>query len=219
MPIQYANLSKNSSIPNVAGGILWPDEVNKIFWLYGGEYPTAPSTFQLWGYDVLLDQWNLSSAATTTVPPIQRVSYGAGATIGGKGYYYGGYLNSLTNPRWNGPPLATSNLIVFDMDTNNLRNNTAYDNTGRAEGAMVSIPASAAGMLVYFGGVTFPYGNSTEVPMPMANILLYDSKSSSCRLIAIGLLAYLRVHGYNNFARTSNFLLVYFEFFWFTSIS
>jgi hypothetical protein len=56
-PPQYANLTKNSSVPAVAGGVLWQDEVNKVFWLYGGEFATAPSTFELWGYDVILNQW------------------------------------------------------------------------------------------------------------------------------------------------------------------
>lgn len=153
---------------------MWPDEVNKVFWLYGGEYSSAPSTFQLWGYDTILNQWNMSSASTASTSPVQRVSYGAGTTIGGRGYYYGGYLNNLTNPFWAGEPFATSNMIILDMDANTLTNSTGPDGIGRAEGVMVSIPASAAGLLVYFGGVTFPYGNSTEVPMAMTDVRLYD---------------------------------------------
>lgn len=176
MPKQYANLTKNNTVPDVHGGILWPDEVNKVFWLYGGEYSAAPSTFQLWGYDTILNQWNLSSAGSTSASAIKRVSYGAGTTIGGKGYYYGGYLNSYTNPLWSGPALATSNLVTFDMDANTLTNNTAFDSVGRAEGVMVSIPASAGGMLIYFGGVVFPYGNSSEEPMSMSQIMIFDSK-------------------------------------------
>ncbi len=165
MPKQYANLTKNNSVPDVAGGILWEDEVNKVFWLYGGEFPSAPSPFELWGYDVILNQWNLSDAAASSTSSIQRVSYGAGVSISdiGKGYYYGGYLNNLTNPLWNGPQIATSSLIIFDMEDNTLTNNTGYDNMGRAEGTMVYIPASGSGLLVYFGGATFPYGNETAV--------------------------------------------------------
>jgi hypothetical protein len=167
MPKQYANLTKNSSVPDVAGGVLWQDEVNKVFWLYGGEFSQAPSVFELWGYDVILDQWNLSTATVASTSLVQRVSYGAGvaSSENGKGFYYGGYLNNLTNPLWSGPQIATSNLIIFDMDGNTLTNNTGYDSTGRAEGTMVFIPASAAGLLIYFGGVTFPYGNETEVPV------------------------------------------------------
>ena len=188
MPTQYANLSKNSTVPNVAGGILWPDEVNKVLWLYGGEVLPAPNTFQLWGYDVLLNQWNLSSTATTSTTLIKRVSYGAGAVVGGKGYYYGGYLNNLTNPLWDGPPVAVSTVIVFDMDSNTLTNNTGPDSIGRSEGVMVSIPASTGGMLVYFGGVAFPYGNTTEVPMSMTEIMLYDGEySDPCVIAAVAL--------------------------------
>ncbi|OAL30465.1 hypothetical protein AYO22_01663 [Fonsecaea multimorphosa] len=166
MPPEYANLTKNSTVPDVAGGTLWQDEVNKVFWLYGGEFATAPSAFQLWGYDVILNQWNLSLPNLGSTAPIQRVSYGAGVASSdiGMGFYYGGYLNNLTNPLWTGPPMATSNLIIYDMDQNTLTNVTGYDNVGRAEGIMVYIPASMSGLLVYFGGVSFPYGNETEVP-------------------------------------------------------
>lgn len=174
MPKQYDNLTKDNNVPDVAGGVLWADEVNKVFWLYGGEYSTAPSTFQLWGYDTILNQWNRSDAAATASTPIQRVSYGAGTAIGGKGYYYGGYLNSLTNPLWSGDQFATSNLVILDLDTGVMSNNTGYDSTGRAEGVMVGIPASAAGMLIYFGGVSYPYANTTEVAMDMSQIMVFD---------------------------------------------
>lgn len=187
MPAQHANLSKNNTVPSVSGGILWPDDVNKVFWLYGGEFSTAPSAFQLWGYDVILNQWNLSSASSSSTTPIQRVSYGAGTTLAGRGYYYGGYLNNLTNPLWNGDAFATSDLIILDMDANTLTNSTGPDNNGRAEGVMLSIPASAAGLLVYFGGVYYPYGNSTAVPMSMSEITIYDGKSFS-RIVALGIL-------------------------------
>lgn len=81
MPTQYANLSKNSSIPDVAGGILWADEVNKIFYLYGGEFSSTPQNFQLWGYDVILNQWNQSAPSNTQV---ERLSYGAGVAVNEK---------------------------------------------------------------------------------------------------------------------------------------
>lgn len=166
---------------------MWPDDVNKVFWLYGGEFSTAPSSFQLWGYDVILNQWNLSSASSSSTTPIQRVSYGAGTTLAGRGYYFGGYLNNLTNPLWNGDAFATSDLIILDMDANTLTNSTGPDNNGRAEGVMLSIPASAAGLLVYFGGVYYPYGNSTAVPMSMSEITIYDGKSFP-RIVPLGIL-------------------------------
>jgi len=106
-----------------------------------------------------------TSATQDSTANIQRVSYGAGvaSSEAGLGFYYGGYLNNLTNPEWTGPPMATSNLLIFDMDTGSISNNTGYNNTGIAEGTMVYIPASSAGLLIYFGGVTYPYGNGTAV--------------------------------------------------------
>jgi hypothetical protein len=61
--------------------------------------------------------------------------------------------------------IAKNNLIIFDTDTPSLTNNSGYDDSsyGRAEGTMVYIPTAGTGLLVYFGGVTFPYGNETEV--------------------------------------------------------
>ena len=174
MPKQHANLTKNNTVPDVAGGTLWQDEVNKVFWLFGGEYSSAPSPFQLWGYDVILNQWNLSDARLDSNSDIQRVSYGAGISISesGMAFYYGGYLNNKTTPLWGGPQVATSNLIVYDIDNNKLTNNSGIDTTGRAEGVMVHIPASGAGMLVYFGGATFPYGNETAEPVSPPRLLL-----------------------------------------------
>jgi len=173
MPTQYANLSRNSSIPDVAGGILWADEVNKIFYLYGGEFSSTPQDFQLWGYDVILNQWNLSAPSNI---PVERLSYGAGVAVSelALGFYYGGYLNNRTNPLWGGPQIATSNLLQYDMIGNSFTNNTAIDSTGRAEGTMVYIPASGSGLLIYFGGVQYPYGNETEISQPMDEIIIYE---------------------------------------------
>lgn len=164
MPELFANLSKNSSVPDVAGGILWADKVNKIFYLYGGQFSDVPEDFTLWGYDTILNQWNESAIPTTQV---NRVSYGAGVAVSerAEGYYLGGYLNNKTNPAWTGPQIATSNLLVYDMIGNAWTNNTGPDAIGKAEGVMVYIPASGAGLLIYFGGVLAPYGNETVVPV------------------------------------------------------
>jgi hypothetical protein len=104
---------------------------------------------------------------------------GAAISESGQGYYYGGYLNNQTNPLWNGPQIATSNLIIFDMDQNSLTNNTGYDSMGRAEGTMVHIPAGGAGLLIYFGGATFPYENETAVGVSCA---LYSTSNSGLSL-------------------------------------
>lgn len=166
MPTLSANLSKNVTVPSLSGGILWSDSVNQVFYLYGGEYPLVPDEFALWAYDVPLNHWNLTAESISS-SDVERVAWGAGITVEGRaeGYYYGGYLNNNTSPRWNAPQLATSSLIVYDMIANRWTNNTGPDSIGRAEGVIVTIPASRQGLLVYFGGVAFPYGNSTEVPV------------------------------------------------------
>ncbi|OCK83649.1 hypothetical protein K432DRAFT_174012 [Lepidopterella palustris CBS 459.81] len=177
MPQIYSNLTKNNTVPSVSGGILWADDVNKVFYQYGGEYQTSPETFAFWAYDTLLNQWNLTSG----VPPgIERVSWGAGATINdlGYGFYYGGWLNAQNTPGWGGLPMATSSLIKYDMNANAWTNNTGPDNTGRAEGVMVYLPASDGGLLVYFGGIEDPYKNGTIVGANMSNIHVFDVASS-----------------------------------------
>lgn len=54
---------------------------------------------------------------------------------------------------WNGHPIAQPGLIKYDMILNQSYNLSFIDNTPRAEGIMLYIPASDAGMLVYLGGV------------------------------------------------------------------
>ena len=164
MPAQYANLTKNATVPSVSGGILWADEVNKCFYLFGGEYQGNPSDFSFWTYDTVLNQWN-ETEYTSNVNDIQRVAYGAGTHIPelGFGYYSGGGINEQTTPGWDGPPIATSNLVRYDYTAGTLNNNTGPDSVGRAEGQMVYLPASDGGLLVYFGGVEDPYRNGTFV--------------------------------------------------------
>jgi hypothetical protein len=163
MPQLHANLTKNSTIPSVSGGILWADDVNKVFYLYGGEFQNTPQDFTFWQYDTILDRWNLTD--DNTLAGITRVSYGAGTSISelGFGFYLGGWVNSQNVPEWSGAPLATSNLIKYDMNANAWTNNTGPDSTGRAEGVMVYLPASDGGLLVYFGGIMDPYKNGTIV--------------------------------------------------------
>lgn len=161
-PQEYDNLTKGGNVPSVSGGILWADTVNKIFYLYGGEFSNDPvEPFTLWAYDVLYDRWNATSSDTSE---ISRVSFGAGVAVDDRavGYYYGGWLSNASVPDWNGGPIATSNLLVYDMINDNWANLTGPDSTPRAEGVMLYIPASDAGMLVYFGGVQTPYGGGND---------------------------------------------------------
>ncbi|KAI5456047.1 hypothetical protein BGZ63DRAFT_518557 [Mariannaea sp. PMI_226] len=173
MPQPYANLSKNSSIPSLNGGVLWPDTVNKRIYLFGGEfYQETPSDFKLYSYDILNDQWD---SYPTKSKVITRLSYGAGLSISsrGEGYYYGGWVNNNTEPGWTGNAVTTSNMLVYDMDSNTWSNNTGPDNVGRAEGVMLYLPAGDGGMIIYFGGIRGT-GNGHWVGQPMEEIIIYD---------------------------------------------
>ncbi|RDW91632.1 hypothetical protein BP5796_02797 [Coleophoma crateriformis] len=178
-PQLYANLSKNASIPSVSGGILWPDDVNKRVYLYGGDYYQTPaSAYSLLSYDVLNDNWDSFGVPSASV---QSVSYGAGVGISdiGEGYMLGGWLSNASVPGWSGSPLATSTLVKYDMDKGAWTNSTGPDTTPRAEGVMVYLPASLSGLLIHFGGLTTPYGNGTIVGSPMSEIHVYDIQSSN----------------------------------------
>ena len=170
MPQQYANLTKNSTVPSVSGGILWADEINKCFYQFGGEFQNNPEDFSFWIYDTALNQWN-TTVPQSNVNSLQRVSFGAGTEIAelGQGFYYGGWMNNHTSPGWQGNPIATANFVQFDFNTGTLSNDTGPDNTGRAEGSMVYIPASNAGLLIYFGGVEDPYQNGSFVGVSLAH--------------------------------------------------
>lgn len=175
MPQLYANLSKNGSVPEVNGGALWADDVNKRTYLFGGEYFNAPpTTFNLFSYDVINDYWdNFGPPSQSGILP---VSFGAGTAISelGAGYYYGGWLSNNSALGWTGGEVATTGLIKYNYDDNSWTNNTGPDSTRRAEGSMNYIPASDGGMLVYFGGIKDPYTNGTIVGQDMDTVFLYD---------------------------------------------
>lgn len=180
MPQLYANLTKNTTIPDVNGGTLWADDVNKRFYLFAGEYYQQPpsSQFTLWSYDTVYNRWE--SFGSPAEDNIAAVSYGAGVSISetGEGYYYGGWKSNNTMPGWEGPPKAMAGLVKYSMDANTWSTDPGPDSVGRAEGAMVFIPIGDGGMLVYFGGVQDPSGNGTWVGQPTETIFLYDVLSS-----------------------------------------
>ena len=180
MPSLFANLTKNQTIPSVNGGALWADNVNKKFYLFGGEYapPDIPAGFVLFAYDVIFNNW--ISLGPPSQANIDSVSYGAGVSISerGEGYYYGGWLSNRSTPDWLGPPITTTGLVKYDMDDNAWRNASGPDNIRRAEGVLLHVPASDGGMLVYFGGVMDPSGNGTVIGQPLTTIFLYDVLSS-----------------------------------------
>jgi hypothetical protein len=178
VPQLYANLSKNATIPDVSGGVLWADEVNKRFYIYGGDYyGISPNQPNLLSYDIIYNQWESFG------PPGQSIQYvswagGVGISELGQGYTLGGWLSNNSVAGWSGGPLAISTLIMYDMDTGIWTNNTGPDSIARAEGVMVYLPASNNGLLVYFGGATVPYNNDTIVESPMSTIYIYDIQSS-----------------------------------------
>ena len=175
-PQIHANLSKNGSIPDVSGGALWADEVNKRLFSFGGDYfQTQPQTYNLYSYDVLNNVWDNFGPPGAS---INSVSYGGSASVSeiGKGYMYGGWASNSSIPGWSGESVATTGLIEYDMDTGSWTNSSGPDAIPRAEGVMVYIPASISGVLVYFGGITAPAGNVT--PEEMTNIHVYDIQSS-----------------------------------------
>lgn len=177
VPQLHANLSKNASIPDVSGGILWADDVNKRFYLYGGEsYQSQPSSPNLLSYDTIYDQWDSYGAPSQG---IQNVAWGAGVGVSeiGQGFILGGWMSNNSIPGWSGAPYATSSLLMYDMDNEAWTNSTGpADNLPRAEGVMVYIPASDTGLLIQFGGVTVD-SNGTSEASPMEHINVYDIKS------------------------------------------
>ncbi|KAK4106493.1 hypothetical protein N658DRAFT_414402 [Parathielavia hyrcaniae] len=180
MPQLYANLTKNTTIPSVNGGTLWADNVNKRFYLFGGEFYHQPPTQQytLWSFDTIYNTWD--SFGSPAQDDIAAVSYGAGVSVSetGEAYYYGGWRSNNTVPGWTGVPLAQAGLVKYSMDSNSWSMDSGPDSVGRAEGAMAFIPVGDGGMLVYFGGVQDPYGNGSWVGQPMESIFLFDVLSS-----------------------------------------
>ncbi|KAH7170433.1 hypothetical protein EDB81DRAFT_164491 [Dactylonectria macrodidyma] len=183
MPPPYANLSKNSTIPNVNGGVFWPDDVNKRIYLFGGEfYDETPWSFDLYAYDIINNYWD--NYGSPRSPDIMGLSYGAGLSISsrGEGYYYGGWMNNATDPDWgDGPGIPTSYMLMYDMDTNTWSNTTGPDNIGRAEGVMIYLPAGDGGLILYFGGIRGT-GAGTWEGQPMEEIMIYDILSGKSYL-------------------------------------
>jgi hypothetical protein len=177
MPQLYANLSKNSTVPDVSGAVLWTDTTNKVFYQFGGEYQDSPQPVDaILSFDALLNQWN-----QTFIPDeYNRVSWGAGVSVNDRaeGYFLGGWMSNRTTPGWTGPPIATNSLIRYDMVQNKLTNNTGPDDAGRAEGVMVYLPASDDGLLIHFGGILDLNHNGTMSASPMSTIHVYDILSA-----------------------------------------
>ena len=179
MPQLHSSLSKNHTVPSPNGAVLWPDPINKRLYQFGGEFTdTRPPPLRgLYAYDVLSDNWDhFSFSDANRAAAIRRTSYGAGVSIPerGEGYWYGGWLSSASEEGWGGSRAATSYMVKYEMDSNRWTNTSGPDDLGRAEGAMVYIPAGDAGLLVYIGGVTDNGRNGSIRGQPMDEVLVYD---------------------------------------------
>lgn len=134
--------------------------MNKLFYLFGGEYinnkelndKNAGGGRRLWYYDTIYNSWNKSDYDGTQ-RDIQWPAFGAGAVSdAGQAYYYGGYLTNASDTETQGPPIMQSSLVSYDMDSRKWINDTSGE-IPRAGGSLHYLPASDAGLLVYFGGV------------------------------------------------------------------
>lgn len=147
----------------MSSGALWPDQANKLFYLYGGEFNNNDKVRNfdktIWFYDTIKDTWNQTGdGSRATSEPISWPAYGAGTVDDdGRAYYYGGYLNNKTVPGWGANPLMLKSLITFDMNTRAWSNRT-IDDVPRAEGSLHYVAAGKKGSLIYFGGVESPAG-------------------------------------------------------------
>jgi hypothetical protein len=170
-------------IPTVHGGVLWGDNVNKRFYVFGGEDTggLAATDFTLLSYDVLLDKWDDFGKPKLT-NPVSVASYGAGVGISqtGQGYYYGGWISNASMRGWTGGRRMSSNFYKFDYESNKTTLANSPDTKARAEGAMVWIPAGDTGLLVYFGGVVASDTNTTTMaPQSLDKIFVFDPSTNS----------------------------------------
>lgn len=178
MPQLYSNLSKNHTIPSPHGAVLWPDPINKRLYQFGGEFADdkPPPLKGVHAYDVLSDTWDHFSFPDADRIAVRRTGYGAGVAIPerGEGYWYGGWLSDASEEDGGAERAATSYMVKYEMDRNSWTNTSGPDDIGRAEGAMVYIPAGDAGMLVYVGGVKDEGRNGSAEAQPMDEVLVYD---------------------------------------------
>ncbi|KAK2686234.1 hypothetical protein QWA68_014713, partial [Fusarium oxysporum] len=171
------------SIPTVSGGVLWGDDVNKRFYLYGGDWNIgyAKMPYHLLSYDILNDQWEDFGTPNINPPP-EIASYGAGIGVSetGMGYYYGGWVSNASMSGWAQPRKMSSYLYTYDYDKGDFTQQAGPDDKSRAEGTMIWIPAGdPQGLLVYMGGIVSPHNNSTTAPQPFDEIFVYDATGNS----------------------------------------
>lgn len=168
-------------MPSVQGGILWPDNANKVFYLYGGQFAdTTPASFDLWTFDTIYQNWT-RILADGSQDGISRASFGAGVAVEDRGwsYYFGGWLSNDSVPGWTSPPLALNSMLKYDMVANRWTNDTYNNMRPSAEGVMLYIPAGEAGMLVYFGGLELALNGFNYTMAPLDEIHVFDIRTQT----------------------------------------
>jgi hypothetical protein len=178
------SLTKDPNVvPTVAGGVLWGDNINKKYYVYGGDLTQgSPGPFHLWCYDVLYDKWNdLGTLNISTSPKISSYGAGVGVSQTGQGYYYGGWISNTSMYGWTQSPTMSSSFYTYGYDNSKFQVLSApSDNYPRAEGIMVWIPVGdSGGLIVYLGGIVSPYGNSTTTAQTFDQILVYDPSTDA----------------------------------------
>ncbi len=179
------NISLNKdprAVPTVHGGRSGGDSVNKRFFVFGGEDTSGLATqdFSLFSFDILYDKWD-NFGKPKVSGQLNIASYGAGVGISetGQGYYYGGWISNASMSGWNGGRTMSSSFYKYDFDSNKTTLANSPDESPRAEGALVWIPAGDVGLLVYIGGVVSQKGNSTVAPQPLDEILVFDPATNN----------------------------------------
>lgn len=153
MPAPKEELTKPNTIPTLASGSLWSDEVNRKIYAFGGFFPdNQPSPFETWMFDDAKGNWSHVSTTGDSMAYLAR-GMGAVAPEAGVAYYLGGYQDNGTLSGWHGPRIYSPDLVSFNMVTRQYLNSSGPDTAGRGEGVMVFLPASTGGLLVYFGGL------------------------------------------------------------------
>jgi hypothetical protein len=108
-------LPKPSGPPPVANGYIWRSY--ESLFLYGGEFSdnplTSPVPYSLWEYNIKASKWNEHDSPKTSAgngtdgedEAVQRAAEGAGISVPalGRGWYFGGHLDSYTTPGWTQP--------------------------------------------------------------------------------------------------------------------
>ncbi|KAF3036160.1 hypothetical protein E8E12_003136 [Didymella heteroderae] len=160
-PPLYKNLTKGPEVPTVRGGVLWPDQVNKLFYLFGGIYANGKTQDfnNLWSYDTIYNNWTKITPDGTQLAISWPYLGASDVTEEGVAYYYGGYLGNQSVAGWTGDTVMLNSMTEYDTKKNTWIN------------------PSQRGMLVYFGGLEQNTAGSASYAS-MTDIHIFDIANS-----------------------------------------